>query len=173
MSESGYHASAIPHPQSPLLTALLRDVSRSFYLTLRVLPVAVRPQIGLAYLLARATDTIADTELVPLAERLQALQTLRERIAGTRLIPVNFGALAERQSSAAERMLLERVEEALDVFTRLTYSDQQRIREVLSTITSGQELDLKRFHGASQAGIAHHAGASVSGGPARRREVAP
>ncbi|NDD39407.1 MAG: hypothetical protein EB082_13550 [Verrucomicrobia bacterium] len=90
----------------------------------------------------------------PLAERLQALQTLRERIAGTRLIPVNFGALAERQSSAAERMLLERVEEALDVFTRLTYSDQQRIREVLSTITSGQELDLKRFHGASQAGIA-------------------
>jgi len=154
MSESGYHASAIPHPQSPLLTALLRDVSRSFYLTLRVLPVAVRPQIGLAYLLARATDTIADTELVPLPERLIALQSLRERIEGTRLIPVNFGALAERQSSPAERMLLERVEEALNVFTRLTYSDQQRIREVLSTITSGQELDLKRFHGASQNGIA-------------------
>ena len=44
-----------------LLTELLRDVSRSFYLTLRVLPRPVRPQIGLAYLLARATDTIADT----------------------------------------------------------------------------------------------------------------
>ena len=154
MSESGYDASAIPHPQSPLLTALLRDVSRSFYLTLRVLPRPVRPQIGLAYLLARATDTIADTELVPLPDRLHALETLRERIAGTRLIPVNFGAFAERQSSTAERMLLERVEEALGVFNRFTYSDQQRIREVLSTITSGQELDLKRFHGASQNGIA-------------------
>lgn len=154
MSESGYDASAIPHPQSPLLTALLRDVSRSFYLTLRVLPQPVRPQIGLAYLLARATDTIADTELLPLADRLNALQMLRERIAGTRLIPVNFGAFAERQSSPGERMLLERVEEALGVFNRLTYSDQQRIREVLSTITSGQELDLQRFHGATPKGIA-------------------
>jgi farnesyl-diphosphate farnesyltransferase len=154
MSDSGYDASAIPHPQSPLLTELLRDVSRSFYLTLRVLPRPVRPQIGLAYLLARATDTIADTELVPLADRLHALQALRERIAGTRLIPVNFGAFAERQSSPAERMLLERVEEALGVFNRLTYSDQQRIREVLATITSGQELDLQRFHGATSGRIA-------------------
>ncbi len=154
MSESGYDATAIPHPQSPLLTALLRDVSRSFYLTLRVLPRPVRPQIGLAYLLARATDTIADTELLPLADRLQALQAIRERIAGTRLIPVNFGSFAERQSSPGERMLLERVEEALGVFSRFTYSDQQRIREVLSTIISGQELDLKRFHGATEQGIA-------------------
>lgn len=154
MSESGYDADAIPHPQSPLLTELLRDVSRSFYLTLRVLPKPVRPQIGLAYLLARATDTLADTELLPVADRLHALQALRERIAGTRLIPVNFGAFAERQSSPGERLLLERIEEALSVFNRFTYSDQQRVREVLSTITSGQELDLKRFHGASQNHIA-------------------
>jgi len=154
MSESGYDADAIPHPQSPLLTELLRDVSRSFYLTLRVLPKPVRPQIGLAYLLARATDTLADTELLPVADRLHALQALRERIAGTRLTPVNFGAFAERQSSPGERLLLERIEEALSVFNRFTYSDQQRVREVLSTITSGQELDLKRFHGASQNHIA-------------------
>lgn len=154
MSESGYDADAIPHPQSPLLTELLRDVSRSFYLTLRVLPQPVRPQIGLAYLLARATDTIADTELIPVADRLHALNALRERIAGTRLIPVNFGALAERQSSPGERMLLERVEEALGVFNRFTYSDQERVREVLSTITGGQELDLSRFHGASEQQIA-------------------
>ena len=54
-------------PSTPeLLTTLLREVSRSFYLTMRVLPSAIRPQIGLAYLLARTADTIADTELVPL-----------------------------------------------------------------------------------------------------------
>jgi farnesyl-diphosphate farnesyltransferase len=53
----------VPRP----LTDLLKATSRSFYLTLRVLPAAVRPQISLAYLLARTTDTIADTEIVPLA----------------------------------------------------------------------------------------------------------
>ena len=47
-----------------MLTSLLKEVSRSFYLTMRVLPSAIRPQIGLAYLLARTTDTIADTEIV-------------------------------------------------------------------------------------------------------------
>ena len=61
---------------------LLRAVSRSFYLTLRVLPGAVRPQIGLAYLLARATDTIADTDALPVAQRLDALRLLQERIQG-------------------------------------------------------------------------------------------
>ncbi len=40
-----------------LLVDLLKATSRSFYLTLGVLPARVRPQIGLAYLLARTTDT--------------------------------------------------------------------------------------------------------------------
>ena len=64
------------------LDALLRATSRSFYLTLRVLPRAIRPQIGLAYLLARATDTIADTKIVPVERRLEALRALRARILG-------------------------------------------------------------------------------------------
>src|ERR1041385_7652516 len=67
-------------PASGLLTDLLKQVSRSFYLTMRVLPAAIRSQIGVAYLLARATDTIADTPIVPLADRLQSLGALRERI---------------------------------------------------------------------------------------------
>src|SRR5881296_3781968 len=96
-----------------LLTGLLRDVSRSFYLTLRVLPSKIRPQVGLAYLLARATDTIADTELVPLERRLQALQTLRNRIAGTRSMPLDFSELASRQGSLPERLLLEQCEPSL------------------------------------------------------------
>ncbi|MDB6019082.1 MAG: Farnesyl-diphosphate farnesyltransferase [Pedosphaera sp.] len=131
------------------INSLLKEVSRSFYLTLRVLPSAVRPQIGLAYLLARTTDTIADTEIVPVEQRLQALQALRERILGTNRKPLDFGDLARQQGLPAERVLLERSEEALDILGGLNGADQQRIREVIETITSGQELDLRRFAGAS------------------------
>ena len=148
MAASDHHAS-VPHPDSPLLTSLLRDVSRSFYLTMRMLPESIRPQISLAYLLARATDTIADTDLVPMEDRLTALANLQQRILGEREIPVNLVGLANRQTDDAERILLERIEEALSVLTRFAYSDQQRIREVLQTITSGQELDLKRFNNPS------------------------
>src|SRR5205085_6562347 len=44
-----------------LVGDLLRRVSRSFYLSLAILPRPLREPIGLAYLLARATDTVADT----------------------------------------------------------------------------------------------------------------
>ena len=39
---------------------LLKRVSRSFYLTLRLLPTQVRESIALAYLLARLSDTVVD-----------------------------------------------------------------------------------------------------------------
>jgi farnesyl-diphosphate farnesyltransferase len=136
---------------TPVLTDLLKAVSRSFYLTLRVLPASIRPQIGLAYLLARTTDTIADTELVPVAERLRALDGLRGRILGTRQARMAFGKLAAAQpektggGSNAERALLERIEEIVGVLESFSVEDQQCFREVLATITGGQELDLQRF----------------------------
>ena len=47
-------------PATALDWHLLQRVSRSFYLTLRLLPGAVREPIALAYLLARLSDTEAD-----------------------------------------------------------------------------------------------------------------
>jgi farnesyl-diphosphate farnesyltransferase len=135
------------------LKLLLKATSRSFYLTLRVLPARVRPQIGLAYLLARTTDTIADTELVPLAQRLDALQKLRERILGRSSAPLNFGDFAKQQASPAERLLLEKVEDSLALLQKLSPADLQRVRDVLGIITGGQELDLQRFDGASAENI--------------------
>jgi farnesyl-diphosphate farnesyltransferase len=142
---SDYDVLRMPVP----LNELLRDTSRSFYLTLRVLPGGIRPQIGLAYLLARTTDTIADTEIVSLEQRLAALQLLRERILGTHRQPLNFGELARQQGSPAERTLLERAEDTLAALERFNAADVQRIRDVLKIIASGQELDLRRFAGAS------------------------
>ncbi|MBI5386627.1 MAG: squalene/phytoene synthase family protein [Verrucomicrobia bacterium] len=132
-----------------LLIDLLKNVSRSFYLTVRVLPAAIRPQIGLAYLLARATDTIADTEIIPVAGRLEALNQLRKRILGDAVEELDFASFtAGEASSAAERaeaVLLGRIEEAIQALNGFVPEDQRRIREVLEVITSGQELDLRRF----------------------------
>ncbi len=124
---------------------LLRATSRSFYLTLRVLPRAIRPQIALAYLLARTADTIADTEIVPLNQRLDALQKLRERILGKNRAPLDFNALAAQQGPPPEKLLLEKANDSLDALHQFSAEDQKSIRDVLATITSGQELDLRRF----------------------------
>jgi farnesyl-diphosphate farnesyltransferase len=128
--------------------ALLKEVSRSFYLTLRVLPASVRPAIGLAYLLARASDTIADTEIVPAARRLALLRAFRERIF-ERASTLDWGELAKHQGLPAERVLLERGEEILAVLATVPPADRRLIQQVLQIIISGQELDLERFEGAT------------------------
>lgn len=110
-----------------------------------MLPGAIRPQISLAYLLARATDTIADTEIVPVPQRLALLQKLRERIRAADGAPLELGVMAQHQGSAGERLLLEQAEVALDALRQLTAEDLRLVRQVLETIISGQELDLQRF----------------------------
>ncbi|PYM72691.1 MAG: farnesyl-diphosphate farnesyltransferase [Candidatus Rokuibacteriota bacterium] len=138
-----------------LLGALLRQVSRSFYLSLAVLPRALREPIGLAYLLARAADTIADTRLIPRDDRLGHLETLRQAGAGEL---VDVRALARGcalvQTHAAERRLLERVGEALARVEALPPSDRHEVRAVLATLTSGMIFDLTRFPGEDTKGLA-------------------
>jgi farnesyl-diphosphate farnesyltransferase len=75
-----------------LLGPLLKGVSRSFYLTLRVLPAGMRDPVGLAYLLARAADTIADTSLIDPAQRLALLLDLCAQVNGAS----DDGALVRR-----------------------------------------------------------------------------
>src|SRR5437667_12886556 len=47
-----------------LRTTILRSVSRSFYLSIRILPAQLCEPVALAYLLARTTDTVDDTAQV-------------------------------------------------------------------------------------------------------------
>jgi farnesyl-diphosphate farnesyltransferase len=128
-------------PRTTDLTGpLLKQVSRSFYLTLRVLPSTIRPQISLAYLLARASDTIADTDAVPRAKRVVCLRELQSL---TR-VP-NLGAIAEQQTTPGEGELLARLDECLDLLNRFSTGDCRLIQHLLETIITGQIFDLERF----------------------------
>ena len=134
-------SAAAPELPGPLLA----EVSRSFSLTLRVLPKAVRFQIGLAYLLARTSDTIADTTLIPPAQRVESLRQFRACILGARTDAMDFSDLAAGQSTPSEKILLQRTPETLALLTALSPDDLKLVCEVLDTITRGQELDLERF----------------------------
>jgi farnesyl-diphosphate farnesyltransferase len=132
---------------------LLREVSRSFYFTVRVLPKAIRQPIALAYMLARATDTIADTGAVPEQQRLAALRALADRIARRSVPELRLPDLEAKQSTSAERVLLGRIEEFVAALGSLDEDDLRRVQKVLETIISGQQLDLLRFGQASASAI--------------------
>ncbi len=128
---------------------LLAQVSRSFYLTLRVLPSAIREPLSLAYLLARATDTIADTKSLPLSTRLANLRLFRQVLTGNKpqqetLIQI-INTTLPYQDNAAEQQLLAQLEACFAWLATLDCADQQDIIQVLTTITQGQLFDIDYF----------------------------
>ncbi len=137
----------VPSSIQRLRGSILREVSRSFYLSIRLLPGPLRDPIALAYLLARATDTIADTAEIEVPLRLEKLRTLAALIQGGRPAEASdtFESFAALQNNAAERALLERLPNCLAWLDALPDDDRQDIRAVLSRINEGQTLDVERF----------------------------
>lgn len=137
--------------EQTLLRDILRQVSRSFYLSLIVLPKPVRQQVSLAYLFCRAADTIADTGLFPRHQRLQALDIFRRQFVCGACNEGAFDALnAMRQSNQVqegERQLFDHLPDCFRMFASLSPMDQQLIRELVLTLTRGMQMDLRYFPG--------------------------
>jgi len=137
----------------PELDSILEGTSRSFYLTLKNLPSGLRPRVALLYLLARTSDTIADSERGAPAQRLQALERYNEYAQGNSSTLPDLSDLAQLQRIASERKLLERVGDTVACVGRFPDSDQQHIRHCLDIIVGGQSLDLERFANAGEGQI--------------------
>lgn len=146
----------VPGDGTDLTGPLLRDVSRSFYLSLAVLPHAVRPPIALAYLLARAADTIADTTLIDRRAQIVHLEALRDELGDTRAgrLADIVDAAAGPQALAAERRLLERLPAVVAAYRALEPDDRDRVRRVLGTIILGMTEDLRVFPGEDEGKLA-------------------
>ncbi|MGE5207971.1 MAG: squalene/phytoene synthase family protein [Alphaproteobacteria bacterium] len=136
-----------------LQTAVLRPVSRSFYLSIRFLPAPLREPIALAYLLARITDTVADTAQISTSVRIESLKLLSDAIQGAASRDVVIDRIAKRvsiQQNTSERQLLESVPDCLAGLDRLAQADRDDIRLALEKIVRGQMSDLQRFDDPSE-----------------------
>jgi farnesyl-diphosphate farnesyltransferase len=134
-----------------LETKILRPVSRSFYLSIRFLPARLRQPIALAYLLARTSDTVADTSQMPVTMRMETLKLLRDGIQGTASREVVAELMASFvPENASERQLLEALPDCLSWLNQMEHADRDDIRMVLEQITRGQMLDLERFGDAKE-----------------------
>lgn len=141
-----------------LLRTILRQVSRSFYLTLTVLPHSIRDQLGLAYLFARAADTIADTDVIERARRLALLLEFRAQFrdpdrVDRGAIRAIQAALAPHQGDSWERRLMDSLEACFRIYGELPAPDRAHLCRLMGTLTKGMEMDLIRFPGQSAADL--------------------
>ena len=133
--------------------SILRSVSRTFYLSVRILPKRLRDPVALAYLLARASDTIADTTDLSVELRAEKLRVLARGIQGEALgdAIVNLSAsFVPLQKDESERALIESLQACLDWLEQSDVIDREEIRAVLENINRGQLLDLQQFRDRNQ-----------------------
>lgn len=139
-------------PQDKIaLRRVLKQVSRSFYLSLVVLPRQVREQVCLAYLFCRIADTIADTNALLQDEKTQALLMFRKQFVTPTPSLDDLQKLQtlflQQDIEKGERELFFSIPSIFNFFKRLSVADQQLLQELVLNLTRGMEMDLAYFGG--------------------------
>ena len=132
--------------QDDVTGGLLRSVSRTFYLSIRILPAALREAMGVAYLLARTSDTIADSDGAAVPVRLRRLEEFGKMLqsgATTQFVGnIQRDILPEH---AGERELIAALPRVLERFGKFKPWEWKETVELLTNIINGQSNDLRTF----------------------------
>ena len=113
---------------------LLKKLARTFALSLRILPASIRPALSLAYMLARASDSIADAATAPTFQRLALLRAL----------PDSFPEKSpDLGLTGDERDLVVRLPDLLKALDAMPAAAE--IKDAWRVILRGQIFDLERF----------------------------
>lgn len=133
---------------------LLKNTSRSLYLSARILPRPVRPAFGIAYLLCRYADTIADTALLAPEKRLFWIERFAQivRTQPGDLMTQLTRDICGKSDNPYEEELIKNLPLCLEEFNKRSPDLQTVILEVVTHVCEGMQIDLRSFaaHGAAQ-----------------------
>lgn len=110
----------------------------------------MRAAASLGYLLARTSDTLADTATAPLNLRLHCMDQFRQAVAGASDPPRWPVSMLNAISNPRERHLLESSAEIFIGLRCLPDVEAALVKEVVAIIITGQTLDLQRFAAATR-----------------------
>jgi len=129
------------------LPSLLEQTSRTFALSIPLLPGKLQRSVTVAYLLFRIADTIEDEIPGSTEDRALALRTLASKYASDGLSPTAFAELLDALPSLHENgcaNLLSHVPDVLDEYATLEPTHRQIIAEHLSRTSRGMADFLER-----------------------------
>ena len=129
------------------LETLLKNTSRSLYLSVRVLPRVMRPAFSVAYLLCRYADTVADTPLLPAPRRLFWIERFPSILQNQAAEEIELltHEIKGGSSNPYERILIENLRPCLDAFNQIPGNQKPFILEVVRAVCEGMKIDLQVF----------------------------
>ena len=129
------------------LNTLLKHTSRSLYLSAKMLPPNIQPAFGIAYLLCRYADTIADTPVLPAEQRIYWIQQFPQLVhtqdpaKQTELVQALTGA----SNNPYETALITHLADCLRALNEIPVKQRPFIEEVVMAVCEGMKLDLMSF----------------------------
>ncbi|MCX5786489.1 MAG: squalene/phytoene synthase family protein [Elusimicrobia bacterium] len=129
------------------LKRILKNVSRTFYLSINILPDRTRAAMAMGYLLCRALDTV--TDCIGPANGLKREILALSRSLDDKKISAELSEKIKRLGACAanprEKELLLRFDKLLAVYLKLPESDRVLINFVCDGVARGMEMDLEIF----------------------------
>lgn len=129
------------------LEVLLKNTSRSLYLSIKALPKSMRGTFAIAYLLCRYADTIADTAVLPAEKRLYWIKLFPQIIEENL---VEQAAILAKEITGGtenpyEKILIGRLADCLKIFNQLPSNHKPLVLEVVQAVCEGMKMDLEYF----------------------------
>ncbi len=129
------------------IETLLKKTSRSLYLSVQVLPGSMRPAFGIAYLLCRYADTIADTSILPAARRMYWIERFPSLLQTQN--SNDICQLAQEISGGSEnpyeKELIKHLSPCLDLLNAIDSAQHKYIMDVVHAVCEGMKMDLSCF----------------------------
>jgi farnesyl-diphosphate farnesyltransferase len=135
---------------------ILKNVSRTLYLSVKILPEPVKASMGMGYLLCRVMDTAVDVPGVPAEDKLAILALMRgldkpqNREAAVRKLV----SLSVYPRSRGEKELLLRFGKIMALYEKFGDAEKHRFSQLIAGVASGMEMDIRTFPGGAPAAFA-------------------
>lgn len=129
------------------LQTLLKNTSRSLYLSVQALPPSMRPAFSVAYLLCRYADTVADTQVLPAGRRLYWVERFARLVQTHDMARADqlAGELSGGSDNPYEQLLITQLRPCLHWLSQIPAAQQPLIWEVVASVCEGMRRDLTFF----------------------------
>ena len=129
------------------LETLLKNTSRSLYLSVQALPRAMRRAFSVAYLLCRYADTIADTPILPAGRRLYWIERFPSllKTQPAEEITQLTREIESGSENLYEKILIGQLHACLEAFNQIPEKQKPFVLEVAGAVCEGMKIDLQFF----------------------------
>ena len=129
------------------LNTLLKHTSRSLYLSVKILPPSIRPAFGIAYLLCRYADTLADTALLPAPRRLYWVEKFPQLVREKNTVEQKtlMCELSGTSENPYETALITHLADCLAALEKIDPALKPPIYDAVTAVCEGMKIDLTTF----------------------------